>query len=104
MTCGSRCAKRSENRTRIDVQGERADLQARFGRFSDGEQHVLNRVCEGLSNKQIAAVLDVSLRTVESRRRRILERTQCQSFPELLLTYQTFKTRFDNAGSAEPQV
>lgn len=80
------------NTTRIEQQASERDLRSKFSELSEGEVEVLSKVCEGLTNKEIAASLDVSIRTIESRRRRLLEKTQSGSFPELLLSYQQFRT------------
>lgn len=81
----------AENARRDDYRTLIANLADRFNRLSGGEQKVLSRICQGLTNKEIASLLDVSVRTVESRKRRLLEKTSCSSLAELLLTYQQFK-------------
>lgn len=81
----------SENADRLVREEKKNNLRTRFGQLSDGELQVLTKVREGLTNKEIASLLDVSIRTVESRRRRILQKTSSGSIPELLLTYEQFK-------------
>lgn len=46
--------------------------------FSDIELKVLNQVCDQLSNDEIASNLGLSKRTIETHRRRLLEKTQCK--------------------------
>ena len=48
------------------------------------EQEVLEKVADGLANKQIALALDISVRTVEDRRRRIMKKVSSESFADLM--------------------
>lgn len=52
--------------------------------LSSGERRVLDMVMTGLGNKLIAKRLDVSVRTVESRRQRIFQKLGVTSMPELV--------------------
>lgn len=49
--------------------------QPKAVRLSDGETDVLNLISEGLTNKEIAIRLFVSVRTVETRRNKLLAKT-----------------------------
>lgn len=80
------------NTSRIARHASISDLRIRFSDLSEGEKQVLEKVCEGLTNKAIASLLDVSIRTIESRRRRLLVKTRSGSFPELLLSFQQFRS------------
>ena len=82
----------TESKSREKIERERLDLNDRFSGFSLGEHDVLDSICAGMTNKEIARKLDISIRTVESRRRRILDKSRSQSLPELLLSYQRFVT------------
>lgn len=66
------CAKVSEV-----IEKHEKDTAARLNRFglSGREEQVLSQVARGLSNKQIAHALDISVRTVESHRSAIREKT-----------------------------
>lgn len=81
----------AENTKRLELSLERKYLLTRFSQLSPGESEVLSRLCQGCSNKQIASHLDVSVRTVESRKRRLLNKTSSESIPELLISFQQFK-------------
>lgn len=81
-----------ENTARAEAVRLEGALAQRFSHLSDGESQVLSKICEGFSNKQIATHLDVSVRTVESRKRRLLTKTNSDSVPELLITFQRFRT------------
>jgi len=47
--------------------------------FSDEEKKLLNYICKGLTNKQIADILHLSNRTVETHRARLLDKTQTKN-------------------------
>lgn len=60
--------------------------QSRFARLTEREHEILMLLVSGsvdLSNKEIARKLDISHRTVEQLRARIMEKTQAQSITEL---------------------
>lgn len=61
-----------------DVIGER------FSRLTKREQEVLSMVLKGHSSKYIGHELGISCRTVESHRSRIMEKTGCKTFAELI--------------------
>ncbi|MBI1314300.1 response regulator [bacterium] len=70
-----------------DVRQQREEqerVRQRFALLTDREVEVLNLIMEGRSNKQIAAALKVSIRTVENRRSSIFARTQTSSLAELI--------------------
>jgi DNA-binding NarL/FixJ family response regulator len=52
--------------------------------ISQREKQILLMVCDGLSNKEIAEKLQISSRTVEGHRARLLYKTQCKNTAELV--------------------
>jgi two-component system, LuxR family, response regulator FixJ len=60
-----------------------AELRSRFGELTPKEREVLEFVLQGLPNKMIARQLDVSIRTVENRRREILTKIQVETAIEV---------------------
>lgn len=80
-----------ENEERTKKEKQAALLSARFGSLSAGEQQVLDQLCNGLSNKDIAEYLNVHVRTVEARKKRLLEKTGSDSLALLLISYQRFR-------------
>ena len=56
----------------------------RLSTLTPNEREVLKSLMAGLSNKQIATELDVSIRTVEARRQKIFEKMQAGSVVELV--------------------
>ncbi|MCA9240430.1 MAG: hypothetical protein KDA37_09530 [Planctomycetales bacterium] len=56
-----------------------ADFYRRSGTLTQAERDVLEAVCEGKLNKQIARDLSVSVRTIEQRRRRLFNKMDVTS-------------------------
>src|SRR5215831_1617501 len=64
---------------------ERHRVEDRYELLSDREREVLQIIAEGRSNKEAANLLNISLRTVETRRAHILQKLDLHSVPELIL-------------------
>ena len=62
---------------------ERSDLQVRLTDLTDRERDVMDLVVAGLPNKLIADQLDISVRTVEVHRSRVLDKMEVKSAVEL---------------------
>jgi len=74
---------------RHDAESRRAlartkRIQRRLAKLSPGEWKVLNRLLEGKSNKEIAADLQLSVRTIEVRRAKIMDKMRADSLAELV--------------------
>lgn len=63
---------------------EEENAKNRFAHLKPGELQVMELVVAGNTNKMIAEVLGISVRTVENRRARIKKKLQVDSRPELL--------------------
>jgi two-component system response regulator FixJ len=65
---------------------ERAEdaTRSRLGRLTPREREVLDLLVEGLSQREIAARLTISPRTVEVYKARMMEKLQCRSLAELI--------------------
>ncbi len=57
---------------------------------------------QGKPNKQIAAELEVSLRTVENRRRQVLAKMKAESFAELLRLWMEAAPESTQQGGDRP--
>lgn len=68
---------------RID-HARKASVQERMSQLSPPETEVLSLVLQGNPNKNIAARLGVSARTVEDRRARIMSKLRVDSVPKLV--------------------
>lgn len=73
-------AKSEDERRR---RAHRASLEERFRKLSPQDRQVLQLIMEGCKNRTMAKRLDVSLRTVENRRRRVFDVMQADSVAEL---------------------
>ena len=73
-------------RSRDRMAGERelADLQRRYAELSERQRQVVDLAVQGFSNKEIAARLAISPRTVEHYRELAMERMQASRLAELV--------------------
>ncbi|MBX7168734.1 MAG: response regulator [Pirellulales bacterium] len=71
----------AENRRRRALQGE---IARRFDSLTPEERRVMQLVAQGKMNKEMAGELDVSLRTVETRRKSMFEKLGVDSPAELV--------------------
>lgn len=63
----------------VCAQNARALARERLAQLTEREQHVLAGLLKGLSSKEIAAALGISIRTVESYRAKLLDKLQVRS-------------------------
>ena len=63
---------------------QRVKIAHRLQRLTVGEQNVLRRLIEGKSNKTIAAELELSVRTIEVRRAKLMKKMKAESLAELI--------------------
>jgi two-component system response regulator FixJ len=66
------------------AQEERAQVRKRMTQLTPREHDVMERVVEGSSNKVIAGELNVSAKTVEVHRKRVMEKMGAHSLAELI--------------------
>jgi FixJ family two-component response regulator len=83
-------AKSDEERRR---RAHHRSLEGRFRRLSPQDRDVLKLILEGSKNRTMAKRLDVSLRTVENRRRRVFDVMQADSVAELTRMVLEFEHR-----------
>lgn len=65
-------------------QLQRAQVQARVETLTPREREVLQRVVQGQANKVISVELGISERTVETHRKKIMDKMQAHSLAELI--------------------
>ncbi|MCX7421049.1 MAG: response regulator [Planctomycetia bacterium] len=73
---------------RRDQERQRDLLRERLNKLTAREREVLALIPLGLTNKQIAAQLHLTLRAIEDRRARLMRRLGVRSIAELLLLVQ----------------
>lgn len=55
-------------------------------KYTDRELEILNLVCLEKTNSEISTILNLSVRTVESHRRRMIDKTECKSIIGVVLS------------------
>ena len=75
------------NHSRLQKKYEWDLIRVTLSSLTDQERTVLELVVEGQGNKQIAHTLDLSLRTVESRRQKVKKKLKVESNAELVRYY-----------------
>ncbi len=73
-----------EDRRNRSRNARRQSVQKRMARLSGGEREVLELILEGKFNKEIAVCLDLSVRTIEDRRSRLMQKMEANSVAELV--------------------
>jgi DNA-binding NarL/FixJ family response regulator len=64
---------------------EARGLEDSYDLLTDREREILQLVAEGRTNKEAAAMLNISVTTVETHRTHILQKLDLHSVPELIL-------------------
>lgn len=82
LDCVQKCLVESMRRLQIKVA--RDALAARFARLTVREREVVELVVTGMTNKQIAAQLDVSSQAIDARRMKAMGKLQANNIPELV--------------------
>jgi two-component system response regulator FixJ len=81
--------------SRSAKEAYRAEVKRRLAALTPREREVLVHLSDGLSNKEIGIALNISWRTVESYRARVMQKMQAQSLSELLRMQLSLAARED---------
>jgi two-component system response regulator FixJ len=68
---------------------QQATMEARFALLTGREKDVLQAVCAGSTNKQVADNLSISIKTVEQHRAKMMEKLRVNSVAELVQLIET---------------
>ncbi|MCB1776978.1 MAG: response regulator transcription factor [Candidatus Competibacteraceae bacterium] len=74
----------TEDRNRRRTRAWRRMLQDRFKTLTPREQNILQQVVDGLSNREIAERLDLSRKTVEVHRARVMQKMEARTLSQLI--------------------
>jgi two-component system response regulator FixJ len=74
----------TRSRDNMEEDRQLAELGKRYAELSDRQRQVMDLAIQGQSNKEIAAQLGISPRTVEHYRESAMERMQASRFAELI--------------------
>ena len=72
-----------DSEQRVDLDRTRT-LESRMSRLTPREREVMELVVNGMLNKQIAATLNISMKTVENHRAHVMEKLGAQSLADLV--------------------
>ncbi|MEZ4395187.1 MAG: LuxR C-terminal-related transcriptional regulator, partial [Polyangiales bacterium] len=82
---------------RLEALKSRAEVEARLRRLSPREREVLLLVVEGKTNKEVAAAMSISVKTVEIHRKRMMEKLEVGSIAALVAGYAPLLSADDRA-------
>ena len=74
----------AEDVVRRRARARRQELMRRFDTLTPREQDVLRWVVRGLSNRQIAKLLNLSRKTVEVHRAKVMQKTRADTLSQLI--------------------
>ena len=74
----------ADDRSRHEQQQREADIRRRLDSLTPKERAVFDHIVHGDANKIVARRLNLSVRTVETYRRRVFEKMQADSLAELV--------------------
>jgi DNA-binding NarL/FixJ family response regulator len=98
------CVRRAQSQTIDDAPADSQD-EARLGKLTPRELEVLDSLVCGLRNKEIAELLNISPRTVESHRAHIMQKLEAETVAHLVgLAYKSglCRVRTNGASSRPP--
>jgi two-component system, LuxR family, response regulator FixJ len=85
-------------RTRQDEAAQRNDAAARVGSLSGRELQMLQALLNGHSNKQIAGLVGISIRTVEMHRASLMRKLQARSLADAVILASAAGMRREDVG------
>jgi DNA-binding NarL/FixJ family response regulator len=98
------CVRRAQSQSLDDAPADSQD-ESRLGKLTPRELEVLDSLVCGLRNKEIAELLNISPRTVESHRAHIMQKLEAETVAHLVgLAYKSglCRVRTNGTGSRPP--
>ena len=90
----------AKSREEVARNSRQRVLGERFTRLAPQDRQVLQLILEGCKNRTMAKRLDVSLRTIENRRRRVFDLMQAESVAELTRMVVEFEHKLPETASS----
>jgi two-component system response regulator FixJ len=90
----------AKSREEVARNSRQRELGERFTRLAPQDRQVLQLILEGCKNRTMAKRLDVSLRTIENRRRRVFDLMQAESVAELTRMVVEFEHKLPETAPA----
>lgn len=90
----------TQSREEVARNSRQRELGVRFTRLAPQDRQVLQLILEGCKNRTMAKRLDVSLRTIENRRRRVFDLMQAESVAELTRMVVEFEHKLPATASS----
>jgi two-component system response regulator FixJ len=87
----------ASSETATSRQNERLELKRRYDLLTERQRQVFWLIASGCSNKEVAARLRISVRTVETYRAWVLERMRAESFADLVRMSVVLRQHLDAA-------
>lgn len=66
------------------IAHDQAQVAQRLSRLTERERELVKLICNGLSNKQIASRLDISIKTVENHRAHLMHKTRANNAADMV--------------------
>ena len=74
-----------------EIESRRTEIRSRLDRLTVREREVIDHIIEGMQNKQIAAQMTISTKTVEAYRSKLMENMQARSVAHLVQSISTLE-------------
>lgn len=88
----------AEDQRRRQSRAALQEIRDRYETLTDREKEVMEEVVEGKSSKEIGVDLEVSFKTVEAHRAKIMKKMEADSIPHLIRMWYSIKSEGEEGG------